>query len=203
MSARVQRLLSLVSIVAIVGIFAVAASSQAPRKKTVVTGFSAYVLGTNIQTVLKADSQLQPGTSVPLLSMPTVQYTRRISAPIRDFDYAAILLLIFWASAKDGPKSLAVINLTWTNAELGSAATWKSRTSDLLDELRMSYEASMVRYDRPTDNIGGYLLQFTDAQGNRLDAFASSAKVSLALTYWWGPLLRANPSPAPSPTSRY
>ncbi len=202
MSTHARQLLSLVSMVAMVGTLSVPAVSQVPRK-TAITGFSPYILGTNVQTVLKADPQLQPGTSGPVLSTPTVQYVKRVSAPIRGADYNATLLLVFWASAKDTPKSLAVVGLTWTYAEFGSAATWRSRTADLLEELHMTYDGSLVRYDRPTDNIGGYLLRFSDAQGNRLDMFASSAKGTLALTYWWATLLQTNPSPAPSPTSRY
>src|SRR6516162_8736172 len=96
---KITRLLVMLSAIALVSLLAVpgAGLGAAPAQPTVISGFSPYILGTGIGTVLRADPELTHG-NYPLWArdLLTRQYGRSLVAPIGGVNYIALLGLQFW-----------------------------------------------------------------------------------------------------------
>ncbi len=178
-----------------------AAVAQPGAKGTAAVWLSPYELGAAMDTVLKADLELQRGGARCAPSPSTTTYTRRMKAPIGRLPYTATSSVNFWDSR------VACVGLQWPASAFSSVNEWRDASATMYDQLVASYDQFASSYDlaglKAKNNIppfaSGAGLRLIESNGNEL-LFVSGNR-AISLVYVWGPFQtetdRIGPAPAP------
>ncbi len=179
------------------------AVAQTAEKGTATVWLSPYALGAAMDTVLKADSDLQPGGARCAPSPTTAAYTRRMRAPIGRLPYTATLWVNFW----DG--RVACVGLQWPVSAFSSVNEWRDASATMYNQLVTSYDQFVTSYDliglRAKNNIppftSGAGLHLIESNGNELLFAAGNSTITLV--YTWGPYQAEVGRIGPASTPRY
>jgi len=187
--------LSLIVLVAVALAGAPALGAPMPPK-TAITGFSPYVLGEDIQTVLGADPELSPGTyPIWATDLLTRNYGRSIVAAIGGTNYIGLVGLQFWRG------SLAVVILKWPARGFQSASAWRHAAEAVRNRIMMNYASGAVR-GHVAGSTQAWTIELADAGGNVLSAWSLERPYEITTVYLWTPYAKALQT-APAPEGSY
>jgi len=180
-----------------------AAVAQPAEKRPAIVWLSPYALGAAMDTVLKADSELQSGGARCAPSPQTTAYTRRIRAPIGRLPYTATLWVNFWGSR------VACVGLQWPVSAFLSVNEWRDASATMYNQLVASYDQLVTSYDptglKARKNIppftSGAGLHLIESDGNEL--LFVTGNFAISLVYVWGPFQAAIDRIGPASTPRY
>ena len=184
---KITRLLVMLSAIALVSLLAVpgAGLGAAPAQPTVISGFSPYILGTGIETVLRADPELSHG-NYPLWTrdLLTRQYGRSLVAPIGGVNYIALLGLQFWQGR------LAAVILQWPASSFDSESDWHKAASSLRNRIAVAYAgAAHKQFALTSESI--WSIDLVDGEGNALSAWSIDRPYVISVAYLWAPYAKA------------
>ena len=180
-----------------------AAVAQPAEKGTAIVWLSPYELGAAMGTILKADSDLQPGGARCAVSPPTTAYTRRMRAPIGRLPYTATLWVNFWDSR------VACVGLQWPVSAFSSVNEWRDASATMYNQLITSYDQFATSYNltglKAKNNIPSFTsgagLHLIESNGNEL--LFVSGNLAISLVYVWGPFQTETDRIGPALTPRY
>jgi len=173
-----------------------AAVAQPAEKGTAIVWLSPYELGAAMGTVLKADSDLQPGGARCAMSPLTTAYTRGMRAPIGRLPYTATLWVNFWDSR------VACVGLQWPVSAFSSVNEWRDASATMYNQLVTSYDPTglKAKNDIPPFTSGAGL-HLIESDGNEL--LFVTGNFAISLVYVWGPFQAEIDRIGPAPTPRY
>jgi hypothetical protein len=160
-----------------------------PVQPTVINGFSPYILGAGIRTVLRADPELTHG-NYPLWARDlfTYQFGRSLVAPIGGVNYIALLGLQFWQGR------LAAVILQWPASSFDSESAWRKASASLRNRIAVAYAAAAHKRFALTSE-SAWSIDLADAQGNALSAWSIDRPYVISVAYLWAPYVKALESP--------
>lgn len=177
--------------------------AQPAEKGTATVWLSPYELGAAMDTVLKADSELQSGGARCAPSPSTTAYTRTMRAPIGRLPYTATLWVNFWDSR------VACVGLQWPVSAFSSVNEWRDASATMYKQLATSYDQFVTSYDLTGLRAKGNIPPFTNGAGLHLiesngnELLFATGNSTITLVYTWGPFQAEIGRIGPAPTPRY
>ncbi len=153
-------------------------------RKTAITGYQNFVLGTPQPDVLAANPELRPVSKCCIVTtLDFAAYGKPISTTTRRGVYPAVLVTLFWG------EKLSVIVVAWDPASFQTRIEWIAVANAIRDEIEATYALPPVNFFDKDFRLVGFRMK--DAAGNQLVMWHDDQAYRLTVLYWWGPFADA------------